>query len=73
MVRGDLEDHEFLDVIGYTYCANVVVLGSLRNAFYKPGRWYETITTCDISCAYMQADRFTDDEPPRYLILYDPV
>ena len=73
VVRGDLEDHEFLDGIGYNYYANVVELGSLRNAYFKPGRWYDTISTCDISCAYTQADRFTDDEPPRYLVLYDPV
>ena len=73
VVRGDLEDHVRLDGEGYNYYSNVVELGSLRNAFFKPGRYYDTVSTCDISCAYTQADRFPDDDPPRYLVLYDPV
>jgi len=73
VVRGDLEDHEALDGPDYNYYANVVELGTLRNAFFKPGRWYDTISTCDISCAYTQADRFSEDEPKRYLKLWDPV
>ena len=75
VVRGDLEDHEFLDGPGYNYYSNVVELASLRNAYFKPGRYDDTVATCDVKTAYTQADRFGPDEPARYLVLsrYDPV
>ena len=51
----------------------MVGLTAIRALFLKPLQKGEAIGQLDISTAFLQSDMFKEDEPPRYLMLPDPV
>ena len=73
VIQGFKEDKEELDGPGFIYSSNVVGLAAVRRAMLggrRPG--YSTMQV-DISTAFLQSDLFSPDDPPRYLMLKDPV
>ena len=73
VVRGDLQDAQALNGPDFQYNSHVADLTSVRAAFLAPGRQRDTIATVDLDNAYCQADRFSEQDTPRYLYMWDPV
>ena len=73
VIRGDLQDAEAINGPDFQYNSHVADLAAVRAGFLAPGRQCDTVLTIDLDNAYCQADRFSPDDPPRYLCMWDPV
>ena len=73
VVRGDTEDKEKLDGPDFNYASDVVGLAAVRAIMFGPRQPGDVVASVDISTAYLQSDLFEPDEPPRYLVLKDPI
>ena len=73
VIQGFKEDKEELDGLGFIYSSNVVGLAAVRWAMLGGRRPGHSIMQVNISAAFLQSDLFSPDDPPRYLMLKDPV
>ena len=73
VIQGHKENKLALDGPDFEYASDVVGLTAIRALFLKPLQKGEAIGQLDISTAFLQSDMFKEDEPPRYLMLPDPV
>ena len=73
VIQGHLEDKEALDGPDFQYSSDVVGLTAIRTLFMTPLHEGEVIGQLDLATAFLQADLFPADAPPRYLRLPDPV
>ena len=73
VIQGFKEDKEELDGPGFIYSSNVVGLAAVRRAMLGGRRPGHSTMQVDISTAFLQSDLFSPDDPPRYLMLKDPV
>jgi hypothetical protein len=47
----------------------VVKLSTMRALVYRAGGPDEVLSKIDVSCAFLQSDRYSDDDGPRYVLL----
>ena len=73
VIQGFKENLLALDGPDFQYSSDVVGLTAIRALFLNPLKKGEAIGQLDISTAFLQADLFPPETPPRYLMLDDPV
>ena len=77
VIQGFRENKLALDGPGFNYASNVASMTGVRCAVLAPMDESIALASIDIATAFLQSDRFRDDEPDdepaRYLKVQDPI
>ena len=71
--QGFKEDKEALDGSDFTYYANVCEFTSVRTMVLRPNRGDRCLASVDISTAFLQSTPYGPHEPPRFLVVTNPI
>ena len=73
VLRGDLQEKEKVDGPGFNYYARVVSMTAVRAALATFNSTEETMAFADVSTAFLQAHKYDDSQPAKYVKMKNPI
>ena len=71
--QGFKEDKVANDGVDFNYYAHVCEMTSVRCCTLRPNRGSRRLCQVDISTAFLQSNKYAEDEPPKYLVFKNPL